>query len=136
MQLFSRFRRRPARAVVIGLDGTPFSLIRRLADEGRMPAVADLLARGSLREMRSVVPTVSSVAWTSITTGCNPGRHGLYGFVDRLPATHEMFIPTGRHRRVPSWIEHFSGIGRRVFSMGVPGTYPPRAVNSSWLSPL
>lgn len=124
---------------MLGLDGTPHSLMVRLLAEGRMPHFARLMESGKLIPTESVAPTVSSVAWTTISTGCLPGRHGLYGFIDRQPATHEMFIPTARDRRVRTWIEHFNALGRRVVSLGVPGTYPPRAVNgiivSGFLAP-
>ena len=139
MNLFGRSKRHFRRAIVLGLDGVPCSLARRLIDEGRMPNLASLVQGGSLLSLKSVVPTVSSVAWTSIATGCQPGRHGLFGFIDRVPATHEMFIPTARNRRVRTWIEHFNSVGKRVVSIGVPGTYPPRAVNgivvSGFLAP-
>ena len=140
MNLFRRFdRRQSARAVVIGLDGTPHSLLTRLIEEGRMPVFGRLLKRGSLVPMQSVLPTVSSVAWSSIVTGCNPGKHNIFGFVDRVPMTHEMFIPGSRNMLAKTWVDLFSESGKRVFSMGVPGTYPPKPVNgvvvSGFLAP-
>lgn len=124
----------PSRAVIIGLDGTPCSLISRFVAEGRMPNFAALLQAGSLAGMESVLPTVSSVAWASTVSGCNPGKHNIYGFIDRVPETHEMFIPTSRTMRARTWTDIFSRMGRRVFSMGVPTTYPPGAVNGILIS--
>jgi len=134
MNLFSRSKRNPRRALVLGLDGTPHSLVVRLMAEGRMPHFSRLVETGTLISTESVVPTVSSVAWTSIATGCGPGRHGLYGFIDRQPATHEMFIPTARNRRIPTWVEHFGSLGKRGVTLGVPGTYPPRAIDGILVS--
>jgi predicted AlkP superfamily phosphohydrolase/phosphomutase len=127
-------RNRPSRAIIIGLDGTPCSLISRFVSDGRMPNFAALMRSGSLGQMDSVLPTVSSVAWASLVTGCNPGKHNIYGFIDRVPKTHEMYIPTSRTMRARTWTEIFSGMGKRVFSMGVPTTYPPRAVNGILIS--
>lgn len=132
--LFSRGKKHPARALILGLDGTPHSLVRTLVDEGRLPNLADLLSQGDAIPMRSVLPTVSSVAWTSIVTGCNPGKHNIYGFIDRVPLTHEMFIPTSRHILAKTWVDDFSERGRRVCSIGVPATYPPKAVNGVLVS--
>ncbi len=129
MRLFSRTPRALTRTVVLGLDGTPFSLMNQLVEAGHMPNFAALLDVGTLVPMRSVLPTVSSVAWTSITTGCNPGKHNIFGFIDRVPLTHEMFIPTSRHILAPTWVDHFDRAGKRVFSMGVPATYPPKPIN-------
>ena len=133
--LFSRFgKKRPSRAVVLGLDGTPYSLVQKLVAEGRMPNMAALLDQGDALPMRSVLPTVSSVAWTSIVTGCNPGKHNIYGFIDRVPLTHEMFIPTSRHVLASTWMDDFSDQGRRVCSIGVPATFPPKEVNGVQVS--
>ena len=129
MRIFSRTRRSHTRAVVIGLDGTPFSLMNQLVEAGHMPNFAALLEAGTMVPMRSVLPTVSSVAWTSITTGCNPGKHNIFGFIDRVPLTHEMFIPTSRHILAPTWVDVFHAEGKRVFSMGVPATFPPKEIN-------
>ncbi|MDP6776174.1 MAG: alkaline phosphatase family protein, partial [Candidatus Latescibacteria bacterium] len=134
MNLFRRSRTSALRAIVLGLDGVPHSLLRKLVEEGRMPSFSALLDRGSLLPISSVLPTVSSVAWASIVTGCNPGRHNIFGFIDRLPRTHEMFIPNARHLRAKTWVELFGGMGGRVFSMGVPSTYPPKAVNGVLIS--
>ncbi|MDP6037360.1 MAG: alkaline phosphatase family protein, partial [Candidatus Latescibacteria bacterium] len=134
MNLFRRSQKKFQRVVVLGLDGMPHSLLLRLIDEGLMPNFKSLLNRGSLLSMDSVIPTISSTAWASIATGCNPGKHGLYGFIDRVPSTYEMFIPTSRNLQQKTWVDLFSGMGRRVFSMGVPSTFPPRAVNGILIS--
>jgi predicted AlkP superfamily phosphohydrolase/phosphomutase len=133
MGLLGRLRRRtgrkPPRVVFIGLDGTPYSFLQRLIDEGRMPNAARLAARGSLRQMDSVWPWVSSVAWSCMMTGVNPAQHGIFGFIDRDPATYKQFIPTSRHMRARTLWEVLSDAGRRVIVVNVPVTYPPRQVN-------
>ena len=134
MHLFKRQKKGKKRAVVIGLDGMPHSLATRLMAEGYMPNLKSLMPSGSLLKMDSVLPTVSSTAWASIVTGCMPGRHRIFGFVDRVPKTFEMFIPTSRNLSSKTWVDHFSGMGKRVFSMGVPTTFPPRAVNGILIS--
>ena len=116
--LFSRGKKNPVRALVLGLDGTPHSLIQAFLADGRMPNLASLLEQGSTVPMNSVLPTVSSVAWTSIVTGCNPGKHNIFGFIDRVPLTHEMFIPTSRHILARTWVDDFSEQGKRVCSIG------------------
>ena len=124
--LFSSSKKSTARAFVLGLDGTPHSLVQTFLAEGRMPNLAALLGEGDVLPMRSVLPTVSSVAWTSIVTGCNPGKHNIFGFIDRVPYTHEMFIPTSRHILARTWVDDFSEQGKRVCSSGVPTTFPPK----------
>jgi predicted AlkP superfamily phosphohydrolase/phosphomutase len=119
----------PRRVVFIGLDGTPFTFMQRLIAEGRAPNAARLAAQGSLLRMDSMWPWVSSVAWSTMMTGVNPGKHGIYGFVDRDPTTYKQFIPTSRHMKAKTLWETLSDAGKRVIVVNVPVTYPPRAVN-------
>jgi predicted AlkP superfamily phosphohydrolase/phosphomutase len=133
MGLLGRLRRkageRARRVVFIGLDGTPYSFLQRLIDEGRMPNAARLAQQGSLRQMDSMWPWVSSVAWSTMMTGVNPAKHGIFGFIDRDPATYKQFIPTSRHMRAKTLWEVLSDAGKRVIVVNVPVTYPPRQVN-------
>jgi predicted AlkP superfamily phosphohydrolase/phosphomutase len=87
---------RRARVVFIGLDGTPYTFLKRLIAEGRAPNAARLVRQGSLLRMDSTWPWVSSVAWSTMMTGVNPGKHNIFGFIDRDPATYKQFIPTSR----------------------------------------
>lgn len=132
MGLFDR--KKPAasarrRVVVLGIDGTPYTFIQRMVQEGRMPHLARVIAGGTLLRMNSVHPTVSSVAWSSFMTGKNPAKHGIFGFVDREPATMKVFIPTSQAMKSPTLWEILSAAGKRVIVINVPVTYPPRPVN-------
>ena len=116
------------RVFVLGLDGVPFSWIAELDRHEVLPCFRRLLARGCLRRMNSVLPCVSSVAWASYMTGVNPGRHGIFGFLDRIPQTMEAFVPTSTHMAGVTLWEWLSAHGETVVVMNVPGTYPPRQV--------
>jgi predicted AlkP superfamily phosphohydrolase/phosphomutase len=131
MGLFSRLRRKekPRRVVFIGLDGTPYTFMKRLIDEGRAPNAARLMEQGSLLRMDSVWPWVSSVAWSSMMTGVNPAKHNIFGFIDRDPTTYKQFIPTSRNMKAKTLWEVLSEAGKRVIVVNVPVTYPPRQVN-------
>jgi predicted AlkP superfamily phosphohydrolase/phosphomutase len=143
MALLSRLRHRakeqPPRVVFIGLDGTPYTFLKRLIAEGRAPHAARLAEQGSLLRMDSSWPWVSSVAWSTMMTGVNPAKHNIYGFVDRDPATYKQFIPTSRHMKARTLWEVLSDAGKRVIVVNVPVTYPPRQVNgilvAGFLSP-
>lgn len=130
MGLFDRkkpeLRRRVA---VLGIDGTPFTFLQRRLAEGTMPNLRRLVSAGTFLRIHSVYPTVSSVAWSSFMTGKNPAKHGIFGFVDRNPATMEVFIPTSRAMQSRTLWEILSEAGKRVVVMNVPVTYPPRPVN-------
>ncbi|MBN1484680.1 MAG: alkaline phosphatase family protein [Chloroflexia bacterium] len=140
MGFLDRLRGKQDRRVVfIGLDGTPYTFVQRLMAEGRAPNMARLAGQGSLLRMDSTWPWVSSVAWSSMMTGVNPGKHNIFGFIDRDPATYKQFIPTGRNMQARTLWEVLSDAGKRVAVVNVPVTYPPRPVNgimvAGFLSP-
>src|SRR4249919_2349015 len=70
------------RVCVIGLDGTPASYLRSRIDAGGLPNLAGLAREGTLMSARAPLPPISSVSWASASTGTNPGRHGVFGFVE------------------------------------------------------
>lgn len=122
------------RIAILALDGLPCSLVERLTADGTMPHLAALLREGSLRPLRSVLPTVSNCAWASFMTGLDPGGHNVYGFLDRKPESWDLYVPTSRHRTGEAIWERLSRLGRRVCVLNVPGTYPPREVNGVLVS--
>ncbi|MBN1756275.1 alkaline phosphatase family protein [bacterium] len=129
-----RKRKSSKKVFVLSLDGTPFTFLDKLISEGLMPNFKSLLEIGSMRRMHSVIPPISSVAWSSFMTGKNPAKHGIFGFVDRNPNPMEMLIPTGKDIRTETLWEYISSHGKKVIVMNVPETYPPRKVNGILIS--
>ena len=120
---------KPRRVFVIGLDGTPYTFFQKAMAEGHMPNLTRLVAEGSFRRINSVYPTVSSVAWSSFMTGRNPGKHNIYGFIDRQLGTYKTYIPTSRSMKTDTLWEILGRVGKKVIVVNVPVTYPPRPVN-------
>ena len=119
---------------VIGLDGGTFDVLDKWVEAGEMPHLAGLMQRGARANLMSTVPTLTVPAWTSMTTGVNPGRHGAYDFV-KWPADG------GPSRFVRSWdvtVPRFWDLagdgGRRVGAFHVPVTYPVWPVNGFMMS--
>lgn len=135
MGIFDRLRGDGAkRVVVLGFDGTPYSFMKRMKGENRLPNLAKLFDEGTFMRMDSIHPYVSCVAWSSVMTGKNPGKHGIFGFVDCKPGSYDIFIPNSRNLRSKMLWEVLSDHGKRVVSIGVPVTYPPRKVNGCLVS--
>jgi len=120
---------RSRRVAVIALDGTPYTFARSMMTDGAMPNFARLLREGSLVRMHSSYPDVSGVAWSSFMTGNNPGKHGIFGFIDRRPGSYQTYIPTAQNLQGETLWELLGRHGRRVCAIGVPNSYPPRPVN-------
>ncbi|MHB0915439.1 MAG: alkaline phosphatase family protein [Thermoleophilia bacterium] len=120
--------------VVIGLDGTPFSFLRKQTDAGNLPNIAALVSGGIFSRMETEIPTVSSVAWASFMTGKNPAEHGIYGFTDRKPDSYELYFPNYAHLKSEPFWDHLGNSGRRCCILNVPSTYPARPVNGVLVS--
>ncbi len=128
-------RAQDRRVFILALDGVPFSLLQTAFEHGHCPTLRQTFQQqGTFREIHSVIPPLSTVAWSSFLTGKNPGKHGIFGFVDRTLNPLQTFIPTGRHLKAPTLFERLSDAGKRVITMNVPGTTPPRPIQGVWIA--
>jgi predicted AlkP superfamily phosphohydrolase/phosphomutase len=84
------------RVIVLGFDGMDYGLARELMAAGRMPNFSKLAKSGGFSPLTTTFPPQSPVAWSSFITGEDPGRHGIYDFVHRDPATMLPFLSTTR----------------------------------------
>lgn len=76
------------RVVVLGLDGLDPKLTKKYMDDGLMPNLKGLSEEGSFHELRTTFPPISPVAWSSFSTGSNPGKHNIFDFLSRDPKTY------------------------------------------------
>jgi predicted AlkP superfamily phosphohydrolase/phosphomutase len=121
-----------ARVVVIGLDGAAWHLLDPMIDEGVMPRLAALKERGNSGTLTSTVPTYTPPAWTSAATGVNPGRHGVYGFVEgHAQHEHQELMHSGKIKAPTIW-EIANAQGASVGVYNLPLTYPPRPLDG-WM---
>jgi predicted AlkP superfamily phosphohydrolase/phosphomutase len=109
--------------VLMGLDGVPVEMLRTLATDGTMPRLARIVEDGRLAAMESTIPEISSVAWTSLFTGTNPGAHGVFGFTDLGPG-YRLRFPGLADVRVPPLWEEWNARGKKTAIVNVPATYP------------
>jgi len=119
------------RTVIIGLDGVPFGMLKDLSESGVMPNSKELISQGTFRSMRSSIPEVSSVAWSSIITGKNPGEHGIFGFTDLWPNSYKLRFPNFNDLKSPPFWDMEEG---RSVIINVPSTYPVREMNGVHIS--
>jgi predicted AlkP superfamily phosphohydrolase/phosphomutase len=122
------------RLVLLGLDGATWDLILPWAEQGYLPALADLLRSGAWGPLASTRPPASFPAWSTLLTGVHPGKHGIYDFTQRLPGTYRVAFLNATHRRAPSLWQLASQAGRCVAALGFPATYPPEPVNGLLVS--
>ncbi|GJM25968.1 MAG: hypothetical protein DHS20C16_23830 [Phycisphaerae bacterium] len=137
--------------IVLGFDGMDPKLSTEMMNQGLLPNFSKLADTGSFKPLGTSTPPQSPVAWTTFTTGTNPGEHGIFDFIHRDPETYSpkfstsnistgevLSIPWG-HWKLPVWGESTlaiarngrafweylteAGIDAHVYRM--PANYPP-----------
>jgi len=135
MNIFKRiFGKKSKKVCVISIDGTPYSFVQKMIGSGDFPNFASLVEEGTIVKMRSSIPFVSCVAWTSFMTGKNPGKHGIFGFQDRRQNSYETYLPNANDIKADTIWKILSREGKKVIVMNVPPTYPPKPVNGILIS--
>lgn len=117
------------KTIVLGWDGATFDIIRPLIARGRMPHTARLMTQGAFAKLRSTTPAVTPVAWTSMVTGVNPGKHGIFDGHQLDPATGQIHFASAAKRRSPALWSLVDAHGGRAAVLNVPVTYPPEPIN-------
>ncbi len=116
------------RVLVVGVDSVPLDLILPWASSGHLPAFAKIFASGAYGDLYSRIP-VTPVAWSSIYTGKNPGKHGIIGFRNHVPNTYEETSVNSTLRDARDVWEIAGSHDKKVIVVNTPLTYPPRRVN-------
>lgn len=136
--LLTRKRNRP-KVFVIGLDCAPPELMFD-AWRHELPNFRRLLDSGTYSEFMSSTPAITVPAWSSMTSGKDPGVLGFYGFRNRLDYTYDnRYIATGLSVKEKRVWDILGDAGVESIVVGVPQTYPVHPMNghliSSFLTP-
>jgi predicted AlkP superfamily phosphohydrolase/phosphomutase len=110
------------RLLILGLDGATWTVLDPMRRRGLMPNLDALLARAAHGTLRSIVPPVTSAAWTTVMTGCGPARHGVFDHRYYDTAAGQMKVNHSGRVRVPTFWHQISQAGRPVVSLNVPAT--------------
>jgi predicted AlkP superfamily phosphohydrolase/phosphomutase len=78
----------PRKFFILGIDGMDPEVFRFLHSRGEMPVLSSLAEKGNFRFLITSNPPQSPVSWTNIATGSDPGKHGIFDFLHRDPATY------------------------------------------------
>ena len=127
------------KVLVIGLDCAPPELIfHRFRDD--LPTIRHLMQTGVYGPLNSTIPPITVPAWMSMMTGKDPGTLGFYGLRNRADYSYtRLSIANATLVNDDTVWDILSAAGKKVILVGVPQTYPPRAVNgcliASFLTP-
>jgi len=128
------FDKKKKKVVVLGLDGVPCSLLNRFIAEGLMPNLAMLKENGTLCSMTASIPEVSSTSWSTFMTGVNPGRHGIYGFIELQKNNYSWKFPNFNDLHSKTIWDIAGANGKSSVIINLPSTYPARPLNGMLVS--
>ncbi len=118
---------------LLGIDGMTFSILHPYMQAGTMPHFQKMIREGAAGVLRSTIPFVTGPGWTSMSTGKNPDKHGLFNFTKRQGYDTSITTKASHHDAEPVW----NILGRhdkRLIIANVPFTFPPDAVNGIMIS--
>jgi predicted AlkP superfamily phosphohydrolase/phosphomutase len=113
------------RIFVLGLDSATWDLIRPWIAQGKLPNLGKLVEQGSCGSLESAIPPLTPPAWTSFMTGKNPGKHGIFHFIEPQPGTYAMRYTSAGSRKSRTIWKILSESGFTVGTVNVPFTFPP-----------
>ncbi|MBZ0136713.1 MAG: alkaline phosphatase family protein [Planctomycetes bacterium] len=91
----------PQKVVVLGVDALDARLTQQYMDEGRLPNFKKLADRGHYSPLETSYPPMSPAAWSTMTTGLNPGKTGIFGFIKRKEGSYEPELSLARPNEQP-----------------------------------
>ena len=129
---------KPKKVLLIGIDGAPFDLLMKWVEEGQLSNIGGLIRESAYGVLESKLD-VTPPAWSTIYTGKNAGKHGIFDFMYHTPGTYS-FSPTNASKRdsLDLW-EILSNSSLKVGVLNAPISFPVRPVNgyavSGFLTP-
>lgn len=113
---------------LLGLDGATWQLLDVLIERGVMPNLKNLVDRGASGVLNSTIPYVTPVAWSSLLTGTRPSKHCIFGYnvIENREGMVIWLLANRTKMRAPTVMDMYGQLGRRVISLNMPMTYPPR----------
>ncbi len=120
---------RRKKVLVIGLDCAPPELVfDQWRDE--LPNFKRVMDDGVWGKLESCIPAITVPAWSSMMSSKDPGTLGFYGFRNRGDYSYEKnTLANSNSVKTDRVWDVLSRAGKKVITVGVPQTYPPRPVN-------
>ncbi len=122
------------RLLLVGLDGADWDVIDPMIARGELPALARLKRDGAWARLRSNVPTLSPLLWTTIATGKSPDRHGINDFLVTDPRSGRRVPINSTFRRVQAFWNILSAAGIPVDVIAWWATWPTDAIDGHMIS--
>ena len=138
------------KVIVLGMDGLDPNILSTLLKRGEVPSFDRLRREGTWGMLQSAEPAQSPVVWTTLATGTNPGKHGVFDFIHRDPRGPLPFLSVcqsgrGGPLKSTSYVQprrnaaFWDVLGERGVPVTIvrwPVTYPAESINGRMFSGL
>ena len=83
-----------------------------MIEAGELPNIASVFESGSRGVLRSTTHPLTTQAWTTMLTGVNAGRHGMWDFCERDETGYRLRMVNGSYRRAPAVWDYLTASDR------------------------
>ena len=120
------------RLLLVGIDGIDWGIVDDLRSVGRLPNLDRIIEKGATARIRSIVPNLSPLVWTSVATGRRPQKHGVFGFYNIETGGEELY--NSIDVKVESFWDILSAAGSSVGVVNWYVSWPVRPVKGFMVS--
>ncbi|EJN57917.1 alkaline phosphatase family protein [Halogranum rubrum] len=123
--------------IILGLDGATWDVLDPLLEAGELPNIASLRESGYHGTLESTFPPITAPAWLSMATGQNPGKTGVFYFLNRDDPDSFEFETLGSEKfEGQSFWDVLDARGHSVGVFNYPMLYPPYEIDGFMVSGL
>ncbi len=122
------------RIIIIGIDGCDWKLLNELMKEDKIPNIKKIIDRGSSGILKSSILPSSEQAWSSFSSGCNNGKHGIFSYIQRKDNGYSFDLVDGSFFKGKRFWDILGAYGKKSIIINVTATYPPRKINGILVS--
>lgn len=104
-----------SKVLIIGIDGMDFDFTNTLIQKGKLKNFEKISKSGTFSKLGTTYPPETPVAWTSMATGKNPGKHGIFDYIKRNPANYIPELSTSKVKNTIFGTRYLQGFDEKAF---------------------
>lgn len=113
---------------IFAIDGATPRLIHDWIEQGHLPNLERISKHGLSGKLKSTFPPLTGPAWASFQTGVNPGKHGVFNWLDLSESYQGRVINSSSIRTRTVW-NLINRYGSKAGLLSLPVTYPPEEID-------
>lgn len=122
------------KVIVIGIDGGTWRIIGDLIDKGKLPAISKLVKEGCSGNLESSIPSATFPGWKCYSTGKNPGKLGVYGWMNVDIKNKRIIYNDSTSFKSKELWDYSKVYGIKCGIIDMPTTYPTKEINGFMVS--